>query len=204
MDIQAILPQSNNIVNSSSNAIKRGDGFEKLLQQINENTDIAEMKKFLDERFNVNTVVVDYGCAKTDAEAELYDTAMLEKYDLHGGRTVIISKESLVRMKKDNAFRQKVYQSIADIPWAGKLTGGLVKSHGVFIHEDGTGGYYLEFDWGEEADEKKPKKSKRIYGDSSELKDLNTLTHNELNNIGLQTDILPSLIGANFIGKKKR
>ena len=51
-------------------------------------------------------------------------------------------------MKKDGAFRQKVYKSIEDIPWTSKLTGGEVKGNGVFIHEDGTGGYYLEFDWG--------------------------------------------------------
>ena len=100
MDIQAILPQINNAVNLSSNGIKCGDEFEKLLQQVSEETDIAEMKKFLDEKFNVNTVVVDYSCEKTDTEAEMYDTAMLEKYDMHGGRNVIISKKTLLRMKK--------------------------------------------------------------------------------------------------------
>lgn len=111
MDIQAILPQINNAVNLSNNSIKCGDEFEKILQRVNENADIAEM----------------------------YDTAMLEKYDLHGGRNVIISKKSLLRMKKDSAFRQKVYKSIEDIPWSGKFTGK--GSNGVFIHEDGTGGY---------------------------------------------------------------
>ena len=30
----------------------------------------------------------------------MYDTAMLEKYDMHGGRNVIISKKTLLRMKK--------------------------------------------------------------------------------------------------------
>ena len=122
MDIQAILPQITNAVNLSSNSKKCGDEFDKLLQQVNEETDIAEM----------------------------YDTAMLEKYDMHGGRNVIISKKALLRMKKDSAFRQKVYKSIKDIPWSNKLTGGVVKGNGVFIHEDGTGGYYLEFDWGDE------------------------------------------------------
>lgn len=203
MDIQAILPQINNVVNLSSNSIKCGDEFEKLLQQVNEDTDIAEMKKFLDEKFNVNTVVVDYGCARTDTEAEMYDTAMLEKYNMHGGRNVIISKKALLRMKKDSAFRQKVYKSIEDIPWSGKLTGGLVKSHGVFIHEDGTGGYYMEFDWGDEEESKKTKKSKVVYADSSELKNLNTLKYDELNNVGFQTDVLSSLAGAYFIGKRE-
>lgn len=158
MDIQAILPQINNAVNLSSNSIKCGDEFERLLQQVNEETDIAEMKKYLDKKFNVNTVVVEYSCEKTDTEAEMYDTAMLEKYDMHGGRNVVISKKTLLRMKKDSAFRQKVYKSIEDMPWSSKLTGGEVKGDGVFIHEDGTGGYYMEFDWGEEDDNKKSKK----------------------------------------------
>ena len=158
MNIQAISPQINNAVNLSSNSIKCGDEFERLLQQVNEETDIAEMKKYLDKKFNVNTVVVEYSCEKTDTEAEIYDTAMLEKYDMHGGRNVVISKKTLLRMKKDSAFRQKVYKSIEDMPWSSKLTGGEVKGDGVFIHEDGTGGYYMEFDWGEEDDNKKSKK----------------------------------------------
>ena len=177
MDIQAILPQINHAVNLSANTMKCGDEFEKLLQQVNEDTDIAEMKKFLDEKFNINTIVADYSCAKTDAEAEMYDTAMLEKYNMHGGRNVIISKKALLRMKKDSAFRQKVYQSIEDMPWSDRLTGGLVKSHGVFIHEDGTGGYYMGFDWGEEEESKKPKKSKLTYVEHSELKNLDILNY---------------------------
>lgn len=88
MNIQAILPQINNAVNLSSNSIKYGDEFERLLQQVNE---------------------------ETDTEAEMYDTAMLEKYDMHGGRNVVISKKTLLRMKRDSAFRQKVYKSIEDI-----------------------------------------------------------------------------------------
>ncbi|MDE7423107.1 MAG: hypothetical protein K2N51_05365 [Lachnospiraceae bacterium] len=206
MDIQAILPQINNAVNLSSNSIKCQDEFEKLLQQVNENADIAEMKKFLDEKFNVNTVVVDYSCGKTDTEAEMYDTAMLEKYDMHGGRNVIISKKALLRMKKDSAFRQKVYKSIKDIPWSSKLTGGSVKGTGVFIHEDGTGGYYLEFDWGDDEEEKTKSKSKNpnvLYADSSGIKNLNTPAFDELNHMGFQTDVLLSLMGENFNNKRK-
>ena len=204
MDIQAILPQITNAVNLSSNSIKCGDEFEKLLQQVNEDTDIAEMKKFLDEKFNINTVVVDYSCGKTDTEAEMYDTAMLEKYNMHGGRNVVISKKALLRMKKDSAFRQKVYKSIEDIPWSSKLTGGMVKGNGVFIHEDGTGGYYMEFDWGDEEESKKPKKSKVIYADSSELKELNPPALDELNNMGLQADIFISLLGTTFNYKRDK
>lgn len=203
MDIQAILPQINNAVSLSSNGIKCGDEFEKLLQQVSEETDIAEMKKFLDEKFNVNTVVVDYSCEKTDTEAEMYDTAMLEKYDMHGGRNVIISKKTLLRMKKDGSFRQKVYKSIEDIPWTSKLTGGEVKGNGVFIHEDGTGGYYLEFDWGDDVEKTKSKKSKVLYSDSSGVKKLDIPVLDERNNIGLQADILISLMGANFSYKRK-
>lgn len=125
MDIQSLELLSSIVAQGNTNTIldkgiKCGDEFEKLLQQVSEETDIAEMKKFLDEKFNVNTVVVDYSCEKTDTEAEMYDTAMLEKYDMHGGRNVIISKKTLLRMKKDGAFRQKVYKSIEDIPWTSK------------------------------------------------------------------------------------
>ncbi len=202
MDIQAILPQINNAVNISSNNIKCGDEFEKLLQWVNENTDIAEMKEFLDEKFNVNTVVVDYSCGKTDTEAEMYDTAMLENYDLHGGRNVIISKKSLLRMKKDSAFRQKVYKSIEDIPWSGKFAGK--GSNGVFIHEDGTGGYYLDFGWEDDEEEKpKSKKPMLLYVDSSEIKNLNILVYDEHGHAGFQTDVLLSLVGANFNNKRK-
>ena len=203
MDIQAILPQINNAVNLSGNSIKCGNEFEKLLRQVSEETDIAEMKKFLDEKFNVNTVVVDYSCEKTDTEAEMYDTAMLEKYDMHGGRNVIISKKALLRMKKDSAFRKKVYKSIEDIPWSSKLTGGEVKGNGVFIHEDGTGGYYMEHDWGDDDEKTKKRKHKVVYSDGSEVKELNPPALDELNNMGLQADIFISLTGANFSYRKE-
>lgn len=203
MDVQAILPQINNAVNFSSNSIKCGDEFEKLLQQVNEETEIAEMKKFLDEKFNVNTVVVDYSCEKTDTEAEIYDTAMLEKYDMHGGRNVIISKKALLRMKKDSAFRRKVYKSIEDIPWSSKMAGGIVKGNGVFIHEDGTGGYYMEFDWGDEDENTKSPKYKTIYSDGLRIKELNAPALDELSNMGLQADIFMSIMGASFNYKRK-
>ena len=80
MDIQSLELLSSIAAQGNTNTIlnKCRDEFENLLQQVNEDTDIAEMKKFLDEKFNVNTVVVDYSCEKTDTEAEMYDTAMLE------------------------------------------------------------------------------------------------------------------------------
>lgn len=203
MNIQAVMPQVNNIVNLSSNSIACDNEFEKILQQINEQSDIEETKKFLDEKFNINTVVVEYSCEKTDSEAEMYDTSMLDKYDLNGGRNVIISKKTLLRMKKDSNFRQKVYKSIGDIPFSDKLTGGCVKSNGVFIHEDGTGGYYLEFDWGDEEDQPKSKKSRSVYSDSPEIKDLNNLVDDEHNNMNVQTEFVASLIGV-YVNKKDR
>ena len=207
MDIQSLellrsIAAQGNTNTIVDKGIKFGDEFEKLLQQVNEEMDIAEMKKFLDEKFNVNTYAADYSGEKTDAEAEMYDTAMLEKYDMHGGRNVIISKKTLLRMKNDSAFRQKVYQSIEDIPWSSKLTGGEVKGNGVFIHEDGTGGYYLEFDWND--DEKiKQRKHKVTYSNGSQVKEINPLALEEVNNIGLQADILISLMGADFNYKRE-
>jgi hypothetical protein len=165
MNIQEILPQVNNIASLSSNNITCSNEFDKILQQVNEQSDIEEMKKFLDEKFNINTVVVEYSCERTDSEAEMYDTSMLDKYDLNGGRNVIISKKTLLRIKKDSSFRQKVYKSIQEIPFSNKSTGGCEKSNGVFIHEDGTGGYYLEFDWGDEEEQPKSKIPKVSYYD---------------------------------------
>jgi hypothetical protein len=72
-------------------------------------------------------------------------------------------------MKKNGNFRQKVFKSIQDLPWSSKLTGGIVKSTGVFIHEDGTGGYWTEFDWGDEDDKTKSKRSKVSYYDGITL-----------------------------------
>ena len=83
------------------------------------------------------------------------------------------------------------------------MTGGEVKGNGVFIHEDGTGGYYLEFDWGDDDEKTKSKKSKVLYSDSSGVKKLDIPVLGERNNIGLQTDILISLMGANFSYKRK-
>ena len=68
---------------------------------------------------------------------------------------VSLKNLSLLRMKTDKAFRQKVYKSIEDVSCTGKFTGGAVKSTGVFIHENGTGGYWTEFDWDDEEDDKK-------------------------------------------------
>ena len=49
----------------------------------------------------------------------------------------------------------------------------------------------------------KSKKSKVLYSDSSGVKKLDIPVLGERNNIGLQTDILISLMGANFSYKRK-
>lgn len=203
MNIGAILPQDGKTVNFSNNSIKCGDEFEKVLQQINEETDIKEMKKFLDEKFNINTIVTEYSCEKTDSEAENYDTFMLEQLDMTGGRNVVISKKALLKMKKDSSFKQKVYQSIEDIPWSSKATGGCVKGNGVFIHEDGTGGYYLEFDWGDEGEETKSKRDKIAYSDNPKGKNINTAASDEQNNMEFQMGVLSSLMGAELSDIRK-
>ena len=58
----------------------------------------------------------------------------------------------LMRKSARGMIRQKVYESIEGLGCTSKMTGGIVKSTGVFIHEDGTGGYWTEFDWGDEED----------------------------------------------------
>lgn len=204
MNIQAILPQVDNTFNLSTSSIKCGDEFEKILNQVNEAADIEEMKKYLDEKFNINTVVVEYSCEKTDSQAESYDLYMLGEYNMHGGRNVVISKNALLRMKKDARFRQKVFKSIEDLPWSSKLTDGIVKSTGVFIHEDGTGGYWTEFDWGDEEEKTKSKKPKILYFNILGEKNLYTQIFDEFNNMGFKEDVLISLIGTYFNYKKEK
>ena len=49
----------------------------------------------------------------------------------------------------------------------------------------------------------KQRKHKAIYSDSSQVKELNVPALNEVNNMGLQEDILISLMGANFNYKRE-
>ncbi|MDE7431479.1 MAG: hypothetical protein K2N34_06160 [Lachnospiraceae bacterium] len=185
MDMQALMPLAADLAkltNISNNTKCNGD-FEKLMQQINEETEIKEMKQFLSEKFNVTVTVSDYSCEATDAMAESYDLYMLDKYDFHGGRNVVISKKSLLRMKTDKIFRQKVYKTIEDMKCTSKLTGGIVKSTGVFIHEDGTGGYWIESDWGNKEDDKK--KPLKILG--NEIKRIELHGYEESNSENIET-----------------
>lgn len=204
MNVQAILPQINKTVTLQTNNTKCGDEFGKIMDLLNEETDIQEMKEFLDKKFNINTVVVDYCCEQTDSKAESYDLYMLEEYDMSGGRNVVISTKALLRMKEDSRFRQKVFKSIEDMPWSGRMTGGIVKSTGVFIHEDGTGGYWMEFDWGDEEESEKSKsnKSKILYSNDLQDGNMNNQIYNEFNN-GVQSDSVIALMGTYYNQKRK-
>lgn len=177
----------------NSNSVKGTNDFDLLLQQIGEDVELQEMKESLDKKYNINIVISDYSCERTDSQAESYDLFSLdEKYDMHGGRNVVISKKSLLRMKVDPRFREKVIKSIEDMPWRGKLTGGIVKSTGVFIHEDGSGGYWMEFDWGDEEETKKPRvKYDRQTGENN----LITQISKELSDLGIDFEsVAPILV----------
>lgn len=110
----------------------------------------------------VATLEPDVGGEKAASErsknTEKVRIAMLDSGKFYGAGNVVISKKSLLRMQTDSRFRQKVYESIEGLGCTSKMTGGIVKSTGVFIHEDGTGGYWTEFDWGDEEDNGKGKK----------------------------------------------
>ena len=193
MDIQAILPLAADLakLTNISNNTKCNEDFEKLMQQINKETEIEEMKQFLSEKFDVTITVSEYSCKATDSMAESYDLYMLDEYDFHGGRNVVISKKSLLRMKTDKIFRKKVYKSIEDVSCTSKLTGGIVKSTGVFIHEDGTGGYWTEFDWGDEEDDKK--KPLKILGNEIERIELHGYEESNSENIETLALVMGSL-----------
>ena len=68
MDMQALMPivaDLENLTNIPDNTKCNGD-FEKLMQQINEQTEIEEMKQFLEQKFNVTITVSEYSCEATD------------------------------------------------------------------------------------------------------------------------------------------
>ena len=194
MNTQAVAlltADSVNLTNISDDT-RCEESFEKLMQQINEEKDIEEMKQFLNKKFNVTIIVSDYSCETTDSKAENYDLFMLDKYDMHGARNVVISRKSLLRMKKDSIFRQKVYKSIEDLGCTSNMTGGIVKSTGVFIHEDGTGGYWTEFDWGDEEDNKK--KPVNFLSDEKNRIDIELHGYEENSNENFETQI--ALLGS--------
>ena len=194
MNTQAVTllkADSVNLTNISDDT-RCEESFEKLMQKINEEKDIEEMKQFLNKKFNVTIIVSDYSCETTDSKAENYDLFMLDKYDMHGARNVVISRKSLLRMKKDSIFRQKVYKSIEDLGCTSNMTGGIVKSTGVFIHEDGTGGYWTEFDWGDEEDNKK--KPVNFLSDEKNRIDIELHGYEENSNENFETQI--ALLGS--------
>lgn len=162
MDIQALEILSNLAAITTKQVsgdaeVVSGD-FSRLLNEINTMQSVSDMQEEICKKFNVTLHVVDYACNTTDQTAENFDLAMLDSGKFYGAGNVVISKKSLLRMQTDSRFRQKVYESIEGLGCTSKMTGGIVKSTGVFIHEDGTGGYWTEFDWGDEEDNGKGKK----------------------------------------------
>ena len=141
MDIQALEILSN----LAAITTKQGSGdaevvsgdFSRLLNEINTMQSVSDMQEEICKKFNVTLHVVDYACNTTDQTAENFDLAMLDSGKFYGAGNVVISKKSLLRMQTDSRFRQKVYESIEGLGCTSKMTGGIVKSTGVFIHEDG-------------------------------------------------------------------
>ena len=62
MDMQALMPIAADLANLSNilNNTKCNGDFEKLIQQINAQTEIEEMKQFLEQKLNVTITVSDY------------------------------------------------------------------------------------------------------------------------------------------------
>lgn len=129
--------------------------FGRLLDEIHAMQGSSEMQEEICKKFNVELHIVDVACDTTDDKARNYDLAMIDSGKFSGDGNVVISKKTLMRMEKDTQFKNKVYASIEDLKNMGFLSGGMIKSTGAVIHEDGTAGYWIEFDWEEEDGEEK-------------------------------------------------
>lgn len=174
MDVQAISQNNEfpGITNSQSHGVS--NAFSKFLDEMDAAKKIKGMQEEILQKYNVRLHVVNYACSKTDQSAINYDSAMVESGIFHGNGNVVISKKTLLKMDRDIRFRKKVFKHLKDLKEWDIEAGGFIKSTGVFIHEDGTPLYWIEFDWGDEDEEKKPKgieKKKKIelfkYIDSS-------------------------------------
>lgn len=166
----------NGIVNNYSENAKvqniKSEDFNKLLAWAEEQETIDSISNEIMKEFHTPVNVVDFACQYTDDTAASYDLAMIDKSDFKGANNVVISKDILLRMSKDKNFKEKVFQSIREMPGIGGMAGGLIKSTGAVIHEDGTAGYWTEFDWGEdEPDGKKIVISKKPLGNVLQMAD---------------------------------
>lgn len=161
MDVQAISQNNEfpGITNSQSQSVS--NAFSKFLDEMDAAEKIKEMQEEILQKYNVRLHVMNYACSKTDQSAISYDSAMVESGIFHGNGNVVISKKTLLKMNRDIRFRNKVYKHLKDLNEWDITAGGFIKSTGVFIHEDGTPLYWIEFDWGDEDDEKEPKKIKQ-------------------------------------------
>lgn len=114
---------------------------------------IEGIKDEIWERFHTPVHEMAYTPPHTDAFARSYDCAMLDASDISGSGNVIISSDILLKMSESPAFKEKVFSAIRDCADMKYKAGGIVKSTGAVIHGDGSAGYFIAFDWGDD-DEK--------------------------------------------------
>lgn len=150
MNICADMPLSRAEYLEKRDAAVKGTygDFSAVLEQAEELRNIEDEEREIWETFHVPVHVVSFACDRTDGHAEAYDLAMLERKDYRGSGNVVISEKTLERMSRDAEFKKKVYASIED-GMNGIAAGGMIKSTGIAVHEDGTAGYWVEFDWGD-------------------------------------------------------
>lgn len=138
----------NNCIENSKAKNVKTDDFQKLLTWVEEQQTIDNMTNEIMKEFHTPVSVVDCACPYTDDTAVGYDLAMIDREDFRGANNVVISKDILIKMSKDKIFKEKVFQSIREMTDKGDMAGGLIKSTGAVIHGDGTAGYWMEIDWG--------------------------------------------------------
>lgn len=152
MDITAIRQLSGLGGTDGNAAVKntKTDEFDKLLKWQTNLKKIEGMKDEIVEHFRTPVHEVDYTPPHTDAFARSYDCAMLDASNLSGSGNIIISSDILLKMSENPAFKKKVFLAIRDCADMKYQTGGFVKSTGAVIHGDGSAGYFITFDWGDD------------------------------------------------------
>lgn len=126
--------------------------FGKFLEEADTMQSMNLMQQEISEKFHVKLYVADYACGTTDDTARSHDLAMVDMGQFQGNGNVVVSRNTLLKMVQDARFRDKVYASIEDLNKTGIRSGGIIKSTGAVIHEDGTAGYWTELDPGDEGE----------------------------------------------------
>ncbi len=126
--------------------------FGKFLEEADTMQHMNLMQQEISEKFHVKLYVADYACGTTDDTARSHDLAMVDMGQFQGNGNVVVSRNTLLKMVQDARFRDKVYASIEDLNKTGIRSGGIIKSTGAVIHEDGTAGYWTELDPGDEGE----------------------------------------------------